>query len=230
MSEITNLMPPPDADLPAARRQFVELYSTPMISARYLRIALACMSVVCLGLLILNLKTFQAFHNFKPLVIRINDVGRAEAVSYDSLTYQPHDAEVRYFLIEFVTKHYSRMRATVRENFARSLFFLDGRLADAIIEANKKNRAIEDFLTGDGPQIDVVVENVAIEDMRTPPYKAAVDFERVYYNYGEGAEMKREKYTAHIIFVVKDRVRNAMIPVNPLGLMITYFREDQAFQ
>jgi hypothetical protein len=63
------------------------------------------MSVVCLGLLILNLKTLQAFHNFKALVIRINDVGRAEAVSYDSLTYQPHDAEVRYFLIEFVTKH-----------------------------------------------------------------------------------------------------------------------------
>ena len=230
MSEITNLMPPPDAGLAAARRQFVELYSAPMVSARYLYFALVCMSVVCLGLLILNLKTFQAFHNFKPLVIRINDVGRAEAVSYDSLAYQPHDAEVRYFLIEFVTQHYSRVRATVRENFARSLFFLDGRLADGIIEANKKNRAIEVFLTGDGPQIDVVVDNVTIEDMRTPPYKATVDFERVYYNHGDGAEMKREKYTAHIVFVVKDRVRNAMIPVNPLGMTITYFREDQAFQ
>ncbi len=120
MSEITNLMPPPDADLSAARRQFVELYGTPLIAASYLRIALACVSLVCLGLLVLNIKTFQAFHGFKPLVIRINDVGRAEAVAYDSLTYQPQDAEVRYFLIEFVTKHYSRMRATVRENFARS--------------------------------------------------------------------------------------------------------------
>lgn len=230
MSEIANLMPPPDADLAAARRQFVELYGTPLMAARYLRIALACVSVVCLGLLILNMKTFQAFHNFKPLVIRINDVGRAEAVSYDSLTYQPHDAEVRYFLIEFVTKHYSRMRATVRENFARSLYFLDGRLADATIEANKKNRGIEDFLAGDGPQVDVAVNNVAIEDIRTPPYKATVDFDRIYYNYADGAEMKREKYTAHIVFVVKDRVPNAMIPVNPLGITITYFREDQAFQ
>jgi type IV secretion system protein VirB5 len=230
MSEITNLMPPPDADLAAARRQFVEIYGTPLVAARYLRISLACVSLVCLGLLILNVKTFQAFHNFKPLVIRINDVGRAEAVSYDSLTYQPHDAEVRYFLIEFVTKHYSRMRATVRENFARSLYFLDGRLADATIEANKKNRTIEDFLGGDGPQIDVVVKNVAIEDMRMPPYKSTVDFERISYNYADGAEMKREKYTAHIVFVVKDRVPNAMIPVNPLGLTISYFREDQAFQ
>ena len=230
MTEITNLMPPPDAELASARRQFVELYGTPLIAANYLRIALACVSLVCIGLLILNIRTFQAFHNFKPLVIRINDVGRAETVTYDSLTYQPHDAEVRYFLIQFVTNHYSRMRATVRENFARSLYFLDGRLADSTIEANKKSRAIENFLAGDGPQIDVVVDNVSIEDMRTLPYKATVDFERVYSNYGDGTELKREKYTAHFVFVVKDRVPNSMIPVNPLGLTITYFREDQAFQ
>ena len=106
----------------------------------------------------------------------------------------------------------------------------DGRLADATIEANKKNRTLESFLAGEGPQIEVVVKNVSIEDMRTLPYKATVDFERVYYNYGDGAELKREKYTAHFVFVVKDRVPNAMIPVNPLGLTITYFREDQAFQ
>src|SRR5579871_4151579 len=155
MSKMTNLMPPPDADLAAARRQFVELYATPLAAANYLRIALACVSLISLALVILNIKTFQTFHNFKPLVIRINDVGRAEAVAYDSLTYHPRDAEVRYFLIEFVTKHYSRMRATVRENFARSLYFLDGRLADATIEANKKNRTLEGFLAGDGPQVEV---------------------------------------------------------------------------
>lgn len=230
MSELTNSMPPPDARLASARRQFVELYGTPLVAASYLRIALICVSLVCVGLLIVNVKTFQAFHSFKPLVIRINDVGRAEAVSYDSLTYQPRDAEVRHFLIEFVTEHYSRIRATVQENFARSLYFLDGRLADATMEVNKKTKALESFLTGDGPEIEVVVRNVAIEDMRTPPYKATVDFERVYHNYSDGSEWKREKYTAHFVFVVKDRVPNAMIPVNPLGLTITYFREDQAFQ
>jgi len=30
--------------------------------------------------------------------------------------------------------------------------------------------------------------------------------------------------------VVKERVPNAMIPINPLGLTVTYFREDQAFR
>lgn len=230
MSEITNLLPPPDADLVAARRQFVELYATPLVAASYLRIALLCVSILCVGMLVLNVKTFQAFHNFKPLVIRINDVGRAEAVAYDSLTYQPRDAEVRYFLIQFVTQHYSRMRATVRENYARSLYFLDGRLADATMEASKKNKTLENFLAGMGPEIEVVVKNVSIEDMRRAPYRATVDFERVYYNYGDSTELKREKYTAHFVFIVKDHVPNAMIPVNPLGLTIAYFREDEAFQ
>jgi type IV secretory pathway component VirB8 len=35
---------------------------------------------------------------------------------------------------------------------------------------------------------------------------------------------------ANVVFVVKDRIPNALIPVNPLGLTITYFRADQAFQ
>jgi len=32
------------------------------------------------------------------------------------------------------------------------------------------------------------------------------------------------------VFVVKEHVPNSIVPVNPLGLTITYFREDQAFR
>ena len=39
-----------------------------------------------------------------------------------------------------------------------------------------------------------------------------------------------ETYVAHVVFVLDDHVDNARIPINPLGLTITYFREDQAFQ
>jgi len=31
------------------------------------------------------------------------------------------------------------------------------------------------------------------------------------------------------VFVIQDHVPNAVIPITPLGLTITYFREDQAF-
>jgi type IV secretory pathway component VirB8 len=118
----------------------------------------------------------------------------------------------------------------LRDNYARSLFYLDGRLADALIEANKKTNTMETFLTGSTEEIEVKVNNVSIQDLRTAPYKATVDFEKIYRSPATRDETRREKYVASLVFIKKDAVPNDMIPVNPLGLTITYFREDQAFQ
>ena len=63
----------------------------------------------------------------KPLVIRIDDVGRAEAVQYDASRYQPQPPELRYFLTQFVVKHFSRLRATVQREYPDSLLFLEPR-------------------------------------------------------------------------------------------------------
>jgi len=226
----THWMPPPAKDFNAAKRQYVEQFGSIIVSNTYLKIAVLASSLVCVGLVILNVKTYQAFSHLKPIVIRIDAVGRAQAVNYETLEYRPQESEIKYFLIDFVQRHYSRMRATVRDNYGRSLYFLDGRLADAIMEANKKSKAIETFLTGGSEEIEIRVTNVSIEDLRTAPYKATVDFEKVYYAPSDHSEMKREKYVANFVFMVKERVPNTMIPVNPLGLTITYFREDQAFQ
>ena len=221
---------PPPKEFAAARSQFVELYGSTIVMNTYLKVALLCVCGVCLALTFLVAKAYDAAHRVKPLVIRINDVGRAEAVSYAAFEYHPQEAEIKYFLIQFVEHHYSRMRATVQENYARSLYFLDGKLADAVIEINRNTKTIEQFMANPAEEIDVRVTNVAIEDLRTPPYKATVDFEKVYYTAADHTETRREKYVVHVVFTVRERVSNAMIPVNPLGLTITYFREDQAFQ
>src|ERR1051325_6420169 len=224
MSTPTYWLPSPSKDYNAARRHYVEHYGSVLMMHTYLKIAVLALSLTCLGLVALNIKTYQAFKDLKPLVIRIDSVGRAEAVRYDNFAYQPQEAEIKYFLIDFVQRHYSRMRATVRENYSRSLYYLDGRLADALIEANKRTKAIETFLTGSTEEIEVRVKNVSIEDLRTSPYRATVDFERIYYASTTHQETKRERYVANMVFVKKDRVPSDMIPVNPLGLTLTYFR------
>jgi type IV secretory pathway TrbF-like protein len=222
-------LPPPGYEYGEPRRRYVEEYGSTLVMNTYLKLALLCLSVVAVGLMALNLRTQRTFQNFKPLVIRIDDVGRAAAVNYASLAYTPQAPELKYFLIQFVTRHYGRMRATVRQQYAESLYFLDGRLADATIDANKKAGTIERFLTGGTEEIDVRVKNVTLEDLRQPPYRATVDFEKVYLSPATRGEAKRETYVAHLVFVVDDHVDNARIPINPLGLAITYFREDQAF-
>ncbi|MBK7929284.1 MAG: hypothetical protein IPJ98_17950 [Bryobacterales bacterium] len=65
-----------------------------MVLNNYLKIAVASLALVCIGLLVLNVKLFAAFSEVKPLVIRINEVGRAEAIQYSSLEYQPQEAEI----------------------------------------------------------------------------------------------------------------------------------------
>ena len=48
------------------------------------------------------------------------------------------------------------------------------------------------------------------------------------FTYGSGHT--RDTCVAHLTFVVRDQVPNAVIPVNPLGLTVTYVRIDQAFR
>jgi type IV secretory pathway TrbF-like protein len=229
MTTTDPVLPPVGYEYGEARRRYVEQYGSTLVMNTYLKVAFLCLAVVTVGLIGLTLRIQHTAQQVKPLVIRIDDAGRATAVREVSLTYTPQAPELQYFLVQFVTAHYSRLRATVRQQYAQSLYFLDGRLADATIEANKKAGTIERFLTGSTEDIDVHVKNVTLEDLRQAPYRATVEFEEVYLSPATRAEVKRETFVAHVVFVLKDQVDNARIPINPLGLTITYFREDQAF-
>jgi type IV secretion system protein VirB5 len=214
-----------------AKRQFVEIYGSALVMNTYLKIALALVSLVALGLLGLNFHTVARYAQVKPLVIRIDEVGRAEAVQYDATRYQPEPPELRYFLTQFIVKHFSRIRATVRREYPDSLFFLDPALADATIAQNEQSRSLETFLTTpSADEIDVVVQNVSLSQLATSPYKAAVSFQKVFYAPGTRQERARETYVAQVDFVLRERVPNEFVRVNPLGLQIAYFRVDQAFE
>src|SRR4029079_3639698 len=130
-----------------ARRQYVELFGSALVMNTYLKIALLSVSVVAVGLLLLNFRTIKKYDALKPLVIRIDDIGRAQAVQYDTLTYQPQGQapELKYFLTQFVTQHFARIRATVQERYTESLYFLDSALADATITQNQRAQTIENF-------------------------------------------------------------------------------------
>ena len=213
-----------------AKRQFVELYGSALVMNTYLRIALALLGLLALGLLILNFRTQATYANVKPLVVRIDEVGRAEAVQYDASSYRPQAPELRYFLTQFVVKHFTRMKATIQREYPDSLFFLDNTLADATIAQNEQSRAIETFLTSPSDEIDIVVQNVSLSELAKPPYKASVTFQKVFYTPGTRAERERQTHVAQIDFLMREHVPNEFVRVNPLGVQITYFRVDQAFE
>jgi type IV secretory pathway TrbF-like protein len=220
-----------DASFENAKRLYLESYGDPMVTNSYLKIALALLALVCVALALIDLRTIRTFADFRPLVIRIDDLGRAEAIDYHNLEYKPQDAEAKYFLSEFCSLYYRRNRYTIQDDFTKALRFLDGKLANGILDAYRKDDIIRKFLTNSSaPEIDIDVKKVALEAMQNPPYRARVDFYMVYYSPADHSELRRDLYTANFVFAFKSRVPNEMIPINPLGLTVTYLREDQAFK
>jgi len=220
-----------DRNFDDAKRLYLEQYGDPMVTNTYLKIALVLVSLVAVGLGLIDLRTIRTFQNFRPLVIRIDDLGRAEAINYHNFEYKPQDAEAKYFLSQFSTLFYRKNRYTIQDDFSKALYFLDGKLADGILDAYRKDDIIKKFITNTAaPEIDIEVKKVSLEEMQTPPYRARVDFYMVYYSPADHSEIKRDLYTANFVFVFKSQVPNELIPINPLGLTITYFREDQAFK
>jgi len=212
------------------KQLYLEKYGDAVVTSNYLRIAVALLCLTTLGLAVLNLRTIRTFRNFRPLVIRIDELGRAQAVDYKSLEYHPGDREAKYFLAEFCRLYYRRNRYTIHDDFTKALYFLDGKVANDIMEQYRKDDTINAFLTNpSSPEVDIDVEKVALQPMQAPPYRASVDFYRVEYAPADHSILKKTLYTANFLFVFKDDVPNELIPANPLGLTITYFREDQAF-
>ena len=219
-----------DPSFNEAKQLYLETYGNAIVTNHYLKFALALLSLVGLGLIVMDLKTIRTFENFRPLVIRIDELGRAQAVDYKSLEYHPGDREAKYFLSEFCRLYYRRNRYTVHDDFTKALYFLDGKVANDVMEQSKKDDTINTFLTNpSAPEVDIEVQKVALQTMQTTPYKATVDFYRIEYAAADHAVLKKTLYTANFVFLFKENVPNELIPINPLGLAVTYFREDQAF-
>ena len=214
-----------------ARQLYLEQYASAIVTGGYLKIAVAVLSLVVLGLVLVNVKIVRTLEGFKPMVIRIDEIGRAQAVAYENLVYKPEYKETKYFLTRFCQLYYRRNHATINEDFTQALYFLDGKLAGDTIQQFKQKNIIKTFLADSlAPERDVDVQQVVIEPMEKAPYKGTVDFFEIEYSPSDHSVAKRSLYTASFLFSFRDHVSNNEILTNPLGLTITHFREDEAFK
>jgi type IV secretion system protein VirB5 len=219
-----------EKQLSDAKRAYLEPYGDALVTNTYLRLGLLAVSAALLGSLVLAFFMFSWAKTQKPLVIRIDEIGRATAVNYAGFAYAPEAPELRYFLAQFVQLHYARLLGSVEERFGRSLFYLDATLARAVIEEERKNPKLAQFARESTEEIDIDIKNIVLQDLRAKPMKASVDFDKVFYPRGERRELRRERYAGYFEFIIQDNVPNAFVLVNPLGITITYFRVDAAFK
>lgn len=219
-----------DSTFNEAKQLYLEQYASAIVTGGYLKIAVAVLSLVVLGLVLVNIKVTRTLERFKPVVIRIDEIGRAQAVAYESLVYKPQYKETKYFLTRFCQLYYRRNHATINDDFTQAMYFLDGKLASDTIAQFKQKNIIKNFLSDSlAPEKDIEVQQVVVEPMEKAPYRATVDFVELEYSPSDHSVAKRKIYTASFLFSFRDHVSNSEILTNPLGLTITYFREDEAF-
>jgi type IV secretory pathway TrbF-like protein len=214
-----------------AAERYLEQYGDPLVMNTYLKIAILVLATICTILSVLIFRSQKALANIHPLVIRIDDVGHAEAVDFRDFNYRPKEAENKYYLSRWAELFFSRNRYTIQHDFTNSLYFLNADVQRAVVEDYRKNKTIDAFIHDSTlPYVDIEVKNVILDDLRQSPYSARVEFLKIYTNPADHSELKRERWTASVTYVFRNAVQNGEIQVNPLGLTIVNFRADQAFE
>ncbi len=217
-------------DISRAAERYLEQYGDPLVMNTYLKVTILCLVAVCLALAALVYKSQKALINAHPLIVRINDVGRAEAIDYRNFQYRPQEAENKYYLSRWAELYFSRNRFTIERDQTNALYFLNSDVQRAVIEQERKDNIILTYRNDSTlPYVDVEIKNVVLDDLRLSPYSARIEFEKVYTNPADHTELKRERWTASVTYVFRENVKNNELAVNPLGLTIVRFRADQAF-
>ena len=213
-----------------AAEHYLEQYGDPLVMNTYLKVTILVLAFVCFVLALLTFKSQQALANMHPLIVRINDVGRAEAIDYRNFQYRPQEAENKYYLSRWAELYFSRNRFTIERDQTSSLYFLNSDVQRAVIDQERKDSSIQNYIKDSSlPYVDVEIRSVILDDLRQSPYSARIEFEKVYTNPADHSELKRERWTASVTYVFRESVKNNELAVNPLGLTIVRFRADQAF-
>src|SRR5438477_11598167 len=76
-------------EITRAAERYLEQYGDPLVMNTYLKITILVLAAVCLILGFLIFRSQKALANIRPLVIRIDDVGHAEAVDFRDFDYRP---------------------------------------------------------------------------------------------------------------------------------------------
>jgi type IV secretion system protein VirB5 len=218
-------------EITRAAERYLEQYGDPLVMNTYLKVTILVLAAVCLALAALTFMSQRALAKMHPMIVRINDVGRAEAIDYRNFNYRPQEAENKYYLTRFAELYFARNRFTIERDQTSALYFLNSDVQRAVIEQERKDNIIQTYIKDSSlPYVDVEVKEVVLDDLRQSPYSARIEFVKVFSNPADHSELKRERWTATVTYVFRENVKNNELAVDPLGLTIVRFRADQAFE
>jgi len=216
-----------------------EVYASHYAERKAYRFILACGTVLLCGSMWLNFSLAR-----RPLVnryIRIDEMGRAQAIQYSDLDYTPREGEVRTYLTDWANYRYTINRDTIASKYPLNYYFLSQSLASQLMADDNHNHLVSQVMGGQIEQSDVEVRDVTITSMSVQTIQRAkvargtalVAIDRIY-----SPDHSRQPRTEHWMLSVTYYLNPAQVSdqakifpqfetINPLGLTVTEFHENR---
>jgi type IV secretion system protein VirB5 len=216
-----------------------EVYASHYAERKAYRLIIGCGTVLLLGSMGLNLSLAR-----RPVVnryIRIDEMGRAQAIQYSDLDYSPREGEVRTYLMDWANYRYTISRDTVAKEYPLNYYFLSQALASKLMTEDNQNHFVSQVMAGQIEQSDVDVKNVTITSLSQERIQGAVmargtalvAFDRLY-SPNHSHEPRTEHWMLSITYYLNPKQVSDQAKVypqyefiNPLGLTITEFHENR---
>jgi type IV secretion system protein VirB5 len=216
-----------------------EVYASHYAERKAYRLIISCGTVVLCASMWLN---FSLAH--RPIAnryIRIDEMGRAQAIQYSDLNYSPREGEVRTYLTDWASYRYTISRDTVAKKYPLNYYFLSSALASRLMTEDNEIHLASQVAAGQIESSDVQVRNVTITSMSEETVQGAsiargtalVSIDKIY-SPSNSREPRTEHWLLSVTYYlnpkqVSDQAR--IFPqfetINPLGLTITEFHENR---
>lgn len=216
-----------------------EVYASHYAERKAYRLILTCGTVLLVGSMWLNFSLAR-----RPLVdryIRIDELGRAQAIQYSDLNYSPREGEIRTYLTDWANYRYTISRDTVAKKYPLNYYFLSGNLASQLMNDDNQNHLVSQVAGGQIEQSDVEVKNVTITSMSQETVQGALMARGTAllaldkrYSPAHSREPRTEHWMLSLTYYLNPKQVSDQAKIypqyefiNPLGLTITEFHENR---
>ena len=215
-----------------------EVYASHYAERKAYRLIIGCGTIVLLGSMWMN---FSLAH--RPVAnryIRIDEMGRAQAIQYSDLNYSPREGEVRTYLTDWANYRFTINRETIATKYPLNYYFLSQNLASQLMTDDNTSHYASQVLSGQLDQSDAEVKNVTITSMSEETIAGAVMAKGTaliamdtLYSPRNSHKPRTEHWMISVTYYLNPRqvseqarVFPQFETINPLGLTITEFHTN----
>jgi hypothetical protein len=208
----------PDINFENAKRTHHEYYAPALVNAWWLRLFCTVLCVAVVVMAVGNLRTAKQVAKQRVIVLAAARDGSFDRTEYVNMAdYQPDDKVIEHFAYVWAVKYYSRVRATIADDWTDSLKFFSTSMVTELKTETERSQWIQAFQQSSEPETRIEVKKVRLDKGMI-----TIDFDKHFYLGGQEVMGKVENWTSQIRYTLTPvgEVTTGMIPINPLGLRI----------